>query len=141
VPRRPLALEKALRATGGERPPARPAPVLAAGKACASRCLVCEPAPVDEQVTQFVGVALDFSSALPYIVPALMERAAPKVVFDMEQHEFVADPEGTDCVVCGRWQRVPGEVAGCGGGGVGGHWATARGGGAGWWPRMLWRAS
>ena len=46
------------------------------------------------QVSKFVSVVLDFSTTLPYIVPTLMERAAPRVSFDMDQNEFIADPDG-----------------------------------------------
>jgi hypothetical protein len=47
------------------------------------------------QVSRFVDVLLDLSSALPYLVPALMERAAARVSYDVDQMEFVEDLEGT----------------------------------------------
>lgn len=52
--------------------------------------------------TKFLSLALDFSSALPYVVPALMERAAPRVGFDLDQNEFVADQEANEAKRRGR---------------------------------------
>jgi hypothetical protein len=60
-----------------------------------SGCLDVPVCLLATQVTKFMGIALDFSTSLPYIVPALMERAAPRVTFDVDQNEFVADPERT----------------------------------------------